>query len=278
MPFNFEDNLDTLDAVPAEYQAAYTKQTDGKFKIQDPYRPFVAAIVGTNASLGKTINDLKKANKESAERRGMLKHFEDLSTSLGLEVNDDKPLQDAIKAYIEDLSTKVKNGGEVKVNLDRIKADYEKKYGELDTASKTTIGKMEKTLQRYLVGQQIASALAKHKGSEELLEPVVSKHVKVLAEGDDYVVRVVDKDGNARSDGKGGWLGVEEFIAELKRQPTYARAFESEATGGSGSVATGARRATATDLKGGGNKGELTANQKIAQGLAKGQAQRRSAA
>jgi hypothetical protein len=274
MPFNFETDLDTLDAVPAEYQPAYAKAADGKFKIQDSFKPFVAAIVGTNASLGKTTNDLKKSNKEAADRRAMLKHFEDLATSMGIEYNDEKPLQDALKGYMDDLATKAKNGGEVKVDLEKIKKDYEKKHGELSAASQQTIVKMQKTLERYLVGQNITAALAKQKGSIELLEPVIAKNVKVLQEGDDYVVRVVDTEGNARSDGKGGWLSIEDFVGELKRQPVYARAFESDAAGGSGSRATGTARAAAAQNVAAQPREGMTANQKIAQGLKKGNAER----
>lgn len=272
MPFNFEETVDSIESVPTEYRAAYVQGQDGKFTLQDTFKPFASAIIGTNASLGKTTADLRKANKEAADRRGLLKHFEDLAQSMGVEFDEQKPLQDALKAYIEDLAAKAKNGGEVKVNLDKIRGDYERKYGELDTTSKATIGKMEKTLQKYLVGQQVSAALAKHKGSIELLSPVIERSVKVLVDGEDYVVRVVDSNGDARSDGKGGWLGVEDFVGELKRLPAYARAFESEAAGGSGSRPQGSQRGAAAAVTTG--KPNMSATEKIAAGLNKGQAQR----
>lgn len=281
MPFNFEEVIDSLDAVPTEYQTAYTVGADKKFKLQDTFKPFVSAIVGTNVALGKTRTDLGKANKEAADRRGLLKKLEDLATTLNIDysqaADDGKPaLSDAISTFVNDLVTKgTKGGGELKISLDKIKAEYEKRFGDLDTAGKAEKAQMQSALERYLIGQQVTASLAKHGGNVKLLQDIVAKSVKVFKDGEDYVVRVVDADGSARSDGKGGWLSIDDYIGnDLKRNTDYAAAFKSETKSGNGAPATGASRQASNTNVNKQDKGDRSSVSRISAGLAAGQYER----
>lgn len=276
MTTKFNEIVDTLDTVPEEYRPAYAQNGEGKFALKPEFKPFTTAITGLNTTLETTSNHLKNANKEAADRRGVIKAFEDLLVASGVSVEDGKPATDALRAHLDDLTAKAKNGGELKVNMEAIRKDFEKKNKELQDLADGKISKMSASLEKYLVGQQANAALAKAKGSVDLLLPIVRGSVKVVQEGDEYVVRVVDKEGNIRTDGKGGFLDIEGLVTEMKTQTAYARAFESEASGGSG-VRTQTKQVQTRVVT---DRDKMTPNQKIAAGLAKGQVEhglRRSA-
>jgi hypothetical protein len=264
----FAETVDSLDGVAEEYRPAYAAGADGKFTLKPEFKPFATAITGLNETLGRTDFNMKKAQKEAADRRGVLQAFEELMTAQGITVEDGKDAKEALKAHIDDLVLKAKNGGELKVNMDAIRKDFEKKAKELTDLADGKISVMSKSLEKYLVGQQANAALAKAKGSVDLLLPIVRSQVKVVQDGEDYVVRVVDpKTGDVRTDGKGGFLDIEGLVAEMKLNTTYARAFESETKGGGGAQQqkNNSQTRTVTD------RDKMTPTQKIAAGLTKGQ-------
>lgn len=266
----FADTVDALDGVAEEYRVAYAKNADGKFALKDEFKPFAKAITGLNTTLEQTSGHLTKANKESADRRAALKAFDDLLSASGVSVEDGKAATDALKAHLDDLTAKAKNGGELKISIEAIRKDFEKKNKELQDLADGKISKMSSSLEKYLVGQTANAALAKAKGSPELLLPIIRSQVKVVADGDDYVVRVVDKDGNVRTDGKGGMLDIEGLVAEMKLNTTYARAFESETKGG-GSAPTRQNQQQTRVVT---DRDKMTPNEKIAAGLKKGQVEK----
>lgn len=238
MSFKFGDNLvvDSTDTVPSEYRTLYTEGTgdsEGKFVLREDVKPLATAYDGVYTQAESFRADKKKASDESAERRIALKQYEQALSDLGIEVGEDGV--SALTSYVGDLQGKIKGGEEVKINVDKIKQDYEKRVGETKAQYDARIKAMSSSLERYMVDQSATAALAKHKGSVELLLPHVKSHTKVVQEGEDYVVRVVDSAGDVRSDGKGGWMTVEGLIEEMKTQSAYARAFESTAPGGTGS-------------------------------------------
>jgi hypothetical protein len=78
-------------------------------------------------------------------------------------------------------------------------------------------------------------------------------------ENGEYTVRVVDAQGDARSDGRGGWMTVRDLVAEMKT--TFPMAFESTTPSGTGT------RGTQTDRRPAAKKDDLTSVQKISEGL-----------
>lgn len=270
MEFDFEKHstLPNLDAVPEGYRALYSEaDVDGKkvFRISDQARGIVEAYVGTNKALTKSRADLKAANDESASRRVTKKAVVDMAKALGVEeVDENEPLT-ALKGYVEGLAEKVRGGQEVKINLAKIQQDYDKRLGEANTLSEAKLTKMQGALERYLVDQAATAALAAAKGSVDLLLPHVKKHTKVVAEGDEYVVRVIDAQGDARSNGKGGFMNVNDLVAEMKTQAAFGRAFDSETPSG-----TGARPGSMQQRPSKSDEPK-DAISKISAGLAKGQ-------
>jgi hypothetical protein len=273
--FDFPEVVDNLDSTPEEYRVAYDKGADGKFALKDAFKPFVGAAKGNHAALLSTKKDLQKAQGESAQRRQVIKAFEDFAAASGITFDEKTPLLDALKTHLDTLQASAKNGTELKVNLDRIKADYQKQTDAVKAEADTKVGKMRGSLERHMVGDAAKGALAKAKGSIELLLPIVRSQTKVVEEGDEYVARVVDSDGNIRIDPRtGSPMTIDGLVSEMKGNTAYARAFESETKSGTGAPSHTAQRTTTTTT----TTAQPTSLDRIKSGLAKGTAERSRAA
>lgn len=260
--FDFENNLtvEDINTVPEQARPLYTEK-DGKFTLNETLKPFALAYQGQTKALEKGRKDLTAANAESAARRVTKNAVVDFAKQLGLETIDEENPLASIDTHVKALIEGSKKGGELKVNLDKIKAESEKRIGEVTAAKDAEVGTMRKTLEKYLVSQAATAALAKHKGNIDLLGDRVQKYVKVVQEGEDYVVRVIDDSGEVRSNGAGGYMDIDGLVAEMKTKPAYAVAFASEEKGGSGhKPGSGQQQQQRTTT-------DLTANEKIAKGL-----------
>ena len=270
--FDFEKHttVDTMEVVPEVARPLYMEK-DGKFSLNPAFSGFVSAYSGESKALEKTRADLKKANEESASRRVTGKAVVDFLKGRGVDtVDEDNPLT-TLEAYTTDLIAAGKKGGEVNVNMAKVKEESERRIAEVNTAADTKIGKMQANLNRYLISQAATSALAEAGGSLDLLLPIVTKAAKVVQDGDDFVVRIVDDAGEVRSNGAGGYMDFKGFVSELKTKPSYQPAFKSEAKGGSGhQPGSGQQRTQLTQA------GEKTSVQKIKDGLLKQQNNRAS--
>jgi hypothetical protein len=226
----------------------------------------VGDYLGTAKSLASARNDKTNASNESAKRRQALKAFDDLAETLGLEIGEEG-VAEAIANTITDLQGKVKNGEEVQVNMDKIRNEWQKRLDDAVSTKETEIQERDAALSRHLIGERAATALANAKAkSPDLLLPHVKMATKVVREDNgDYSVRVLDPQGDFRTDASGGWMSVDGLISEMKSNPTFAPAFESEAPAGTGSV-PGAMRTPAPR-----QQTEMSATDKISAGIAKGQ-------
>jgi hypothetical protein len=127
---------------------------------------------------------------------------------------------------------------------------------------------MTTVLERHLIGDVSKSALVKAEGSEKLLMPVIRDRVKVVEDGEDYTVRVVDTEGSPRIDAKTGtFMTINALVEELKTDPEYAQAFKSTAVSGSG-VRVPTKQ---TQVRVAPDRSGMTATERIKAGLAKGQ-------
>ena len=271
MPFNFEENANVTDinTVPENYRGLYEEGQndagDTVFKVSGAAQGLVADYIGTNKSLVQSRADKKAASDESAGRRVTQKSVVDFARNLGIDEFDENEPLTALTGFITDLTEQVKGGKQIKVDLDKIKAESKRLLDEAVSVEIAKTGKMQSSLERYLVGEAAGAAISDAKGSRELLLPIVKEHVRVVQDGEDFVVRVVDSDGDVRSDGAGGWMGIAALVAEMKTNDRYARAFESEAPAGSGTKPGSMSQKTARKTE------DLTPAQKIAQGITKGQ-------
>lgn len=260
MEFDFENNMsvENLDGIPEVYRGLYVESSEGGFNVSDAAKPLAEAYTGQTKALTEARGHNKTLNNENATRRTANKAVDVLVQELGL---DGDNAVEVLKDHISELNGKIKNGSEIKVNLDKIKADHDRSLQEVVASKDMELKTKDEALNRYLIGQAATAALASAKGSVELLVPHIKERVKVFQEGDDYVVRVVDAAGDARSDGKGGWMGVADLVAEMKASATYARAFESDVASGSGITPTAPGRPVPKP------SGERSSTDKISAGL-----------
>jgi len=270
MAFKFSENETVADisVVPQEFQAHYTEaDVDGKkvFTISDASRPLVNAYEGVSSALSKAQSDKKQASDESARRRNALKEYDSIYDNLGL--SDDDRTADGILGQINELMDQVKGGKEVKINLDKINSENAKRMEELAAAKDEKYNKLQASLVKHMVTEAATASIAKEKGSVELLLPIVAGQCKVVEDADGYTVRVVDSQGDVRSDGLGGMMGIDGLIKELKGSNVYARAFDSETPSGSGAT-PGASNPPMSAQRYSQSK-DVSSTDKIAQGLAK---------
>lgn len=219
--FSTAATVDSLDGVPEQFRSVY-EEKDGKFAIAEGHKGVVEAVSG----LSKALN---------AERRvtGDLKKTKDVGAAIsealgGLGI---KTLDEA-KTKITELTEQVAQNS--KVDPAKIKAEIEATFVAEREGFETKITKMQGTLERYLVDSEANAQLNAAKGNAKLLLPVIKAVTKVVADGDDYVVRVLDADGQYRGDGKGGFMTVADLITELKSSADYKVAFASDAPSGGG--------------------------------------------
>ena len=270
--FGANTSVSDLDGVPTKFQSLYIegKDDDGAtvYTINEGVLPLVEAYGGTNKALVAARADKKKASDESATRRVALREFEELVESLGLEVGDDG-VGAALKRHIDELASNVKGGEKLKVDLTKIKNDAERRITEAKSASDTEIKERDDALAKHLVSDVATRELSAAEGSIELLLPHIKSACKVFrTENGTYEVRVVDIDGDARSDGAGGWMGVKDLVAELKAKPEFGGAFKSQDKGGSGLAPGATKQVAGTRIKG---EGEVKSNvDKISAALQKG--------
>mgnify|MGYP000697542045 FL=1 len=223
--FATSGTVDSLDTVPEQFRSLYgagAGDSAGKFVLGESHKGVVEAITG----LGKALK---------AERgvSSTLKGQKDVGAAVAEALKDFGITDlDTAKAKLAELTDAVAKNS--KVDPAKIKAEIEATFAGERTAFEGKIGKMQTTLDKHLVENAALAALDKHKGSSVLLLPAIKNSVKVVADGEDYVVRVLDADGQYRGDGKGGFMTVEDFVKELKGNKDYAAAFASDMTGGGG--------------------------------------------
>lgn len=236
--FEFAHTLTSLDGVPAEFAGLYKAVEGGSgFSIHPDLKTHVGGLVSA-------LDKERKLNKTAKD--GLLAW-----SALG-------ETPDAVKTKLDELTESAAG----KANFDKLKLDMELAHGKLLSAKDAEVGKMRGTLEQYLVDAEATTALSEAKGAAALLLPHVRASVKVMEENGKYVVRIVDKDGDARGDGKGGFMTIKDLVSEMRHSETFGRAFEATgATGGGKPSAGGKPGARETD------RSKMSSIQKIAAGL-----------
>jgi hypothetical protein len=244
--FEFPLTLDALDGVPTNFQALYAKGDDGKFSLNADLAKKLD-VSGLTTALDKE----RKANKANGEN---LKAWQKLGIG--------ETLEDAANK-LKELNERATNG-DGKANWEKMKTDLEAGHIKALSEKDKTVDGMRKTLESHLVDKEAVTAITEHKGAAALLLPHVRSQVKVFEDNGSYTVRVVDKDGDPRGDGKGGFMGIKELVAEMKASQEFGRAFEASGTGGSGKPPASSK--TGKEGAGTGRDG-MSSVDKIAAGL-----------
>jgi hypothetical protein len=250
---NQEIDETVLNTAPEGFRSAYVQGDNGKFRIADTHKPFVEAITG----LGTALRAERGTSKE-------LKGKKDIGAVIKEQLGFDT-VEEA-KAKFEELSTAIATAS--KVDPAKIKADIQKTFDALSAEKDGQITKMQSTLNRYMVESAAISALAAAKGNAKLLMPMIREQVELVADNDDYVVRVKDGAGDYRGNGKGGFMSVEDLVAEMKASKDFAGGFESDQPGGA-DTRQGQRPGThqRQQMRSDRQKADMTPADRIAAGL-----------
>lgn len=252
MEFDFSTNqeVEDINTVPEQFRGAYAEGENGKFAVSETAKPLVEAVVGLNKSLSASRKDYKTLKGTAVDPKTLFSSLGDFEDA------------DAVKAHIQELTDQVAS----KSNIDpkKIKADIEKAFATEREELTGKNDKMKGTLEKYLIKSDAASALAAAKGNSALLLPHVMNMVKVVEDEGEYVVRVLDDQGDWRGDGKGGYMTVADLVTEMKASPTFGAAFESEAKPGTGKKPGSSAQPARTKV----DSSEPTSRSKISAGLA----------
>lgn len=211
MPLPFA--VDSIDAIPETQRDLY-KESNGKFVLDvDGYED------PTNLK-----SALAKERKAAADAAKQVKSWQDLGKT-----------PDEILALIDTASKaeaeKLTKGGEWDKLKEQITSQHKGELGKKDVEITT----LRKRLESEMVDKTATSAIANAKGSTALLLPHVRASVRVIEEGGDFSVRVVDVAGNPRVNSKGEFLSIADLVDEMRQSEVFGRAFEPSGTTGGGS-------------------------------------------
>lgn len=251
--FNFEVEFAEIESVPQQYRGLYAKKDDGTGFTLDPDLAKRLDVSGLTSALDKE----RKANKSYKELLGKW-------TGLG-----ESP--EAVQAKFAELTEAATKGGDGKANFEKLRADLEKGHKTALEAKDGELRSMRGTLEKYLVQNQAIQAITEEKGVPVLLLPHIMSSVKVLEDKGEFVVRVVDAEGDPRGDGKGGFMTINDLVKEMKASKDFGRAFEASGTNGGGKPPASSSN---KGSEAGRNTGDLSPIDKIKAGLAKGQLRR----
>jgi hypothetical protein len=245
--FEFPASVDSLDVVPKEFQGLYAPAEGGAGFVH--HADFQGHLHGLTTALDKERKG-GKAIKES------LKAWQELG--LG---NTPQEALEAINSAKDDGPDKGESQKQFEDRLAKMKLDMENAFGGKLTAKDGEITQMRGSLEKYLVTAEATNAIVAADGEAVLLMPHIQSKVKVFNEDGNYIARVVDKDGDPRGDGKGGFMTIAGLVAELKKDPIYSRAFKASGNSGGGTPPSGQGKTPVGEAP-------LTSTQRIARGLA----------
>lgn len=241
-----------LAAVAGDFQWMYAKGDDGSYayKAEDPaVKAATSVISGLKSSLNKARLELDAAKKT---------------------VIDLAPLKD-FGATPDEIATnfleqKTKLEGQIKsVNVGQIREGITKELQPKIDAATLKANNYGNQLYRMLVVAEATTAIAAEGGTAELLLPFVQQQVKVVEDAAGVLAaRVVDAQGNVRFSGAAE-MTIADLIKEFKANERLGGAFASSAPRGTGMKPGSQERTAATTSA----NGQKSANQKIADGLAK---------
>lgn len=270
--FKFSDHLKITDinSVPEPYRGLYDEHEDEdgikQYSLREDAVALATAYDGQSKSLDEERSKLKDANNESAQRRVTLREYDNLLTDLEINLNEGDNAVDAIRNKFSEITNQIQEGKKINTDLDKIQKDYDKRLREAIDIKDKEISEKDRALSKYLIEKEAVTAINEARGATGLLLPLIKDRAVVQREGDEYVVRIGDEQGDAISDGRGGFMGIREYVDSLKSQEQFARAFESEVPSGGGSPSG------ASEMGGGkpvppSKPDEMSSKEKISAGL-----------
>lgn len=248
--WDFSQTVEDINAVPEQFRMAYVPgegEAEGTFVVGEQFSGLTTAIIGLNTSL-------KASRDEASGAKASLKAWESLGES-----------PEAVTASIDTLTTERNEALDKNKSFDPTKM-REQIMGEAQgqiAEAKERSNLLQGALKHSLVNSAALGAIAKHKGTAELLMPIIQSKVQMTEKDGKFGVQVIDDQGSVRySSTSGGLMTVDELVVEMKAHPAYGMAFKTDlkAGGGEGGQA-GQRTLHSKDVS------NMTATDKISAGL-----------
>lgn len=234
MPFKFPLTLDTLDNVPDQFKALYAQTDDEKFSLVDDLRD----VISQGGSLSATVDkERKRANAAEKDLKAW-KALGETPAAVQAKLDD---VDEAHKSEVESLRKLIDEKGDASSKFEKLKADMEKAHAKALADKDDEATTLKEALNKHLIESAAVSAINEAKGRVKPLLPTVTSMLQLVNENGEYVVRVVDRDGDPRGNGQGGYMDIKGLVEELRQDDDYAPLFESSGVSGSG--ATGRREA-----------------------------------
>jgi hypothetical protein len=209
--------VESLESLPENVRPLYEQEGD-KFRLQlDGYED----PSGLKSALHKEREAAKQAQKQAAAW-----------VQLGKTPDEIQQLLEAQRKADED---KLKGSGE----WDKLKAQMLEQSTKEREKLETALKAKDSAIERYLIDAQATAAISELKGVPALLLPHVKAAVKVIEDGGEFAIRVIDAQGNPRVNGKGEYLSIKDLVSEMRQSEIFGRAFEASGTSGTGSQGGG---------------------------------------
>ena len=247
MDFEWQQELEALDIVPEKFRGLYAKgEGEGAKYILDADLVKRMDTTSLSTALKKERDAVKELRAQVAGYQKLGKTPEDAEKQLG-----------ELRAQLAE----AQKGKEGAAAWEKQRADLEAGHAKLLTEKDAALERMRTTYHQRVARSESLAAIADAKGSTALLLPYVERYVRVIEEDGDFLPVVVDAKGEPREHKTGGYVTPKDFVAELKKNADFARAFDGSGSSGSGTPPGG---------KPGGMPGgeKLTSTQRIAKGLA----------
>jgi len=263
MEFQFNPTVENIDSVPQDFRGLYAENEGGGYTLRsedEGVKSAVSAITGLAKSL-------KVAR---AEAQGWKGKSVDLS-ALAEYGDSPEAILEGFQATLADASKGKKTQEDFLRQIEKVKADLGNEYSQKVQAEQQRAEALKNQLYNHLVTSEARAALAEAGAIDaDLALPFLSQQVKVSEESGQFAVNVVDQAGDPRYSGvTGAPMSVNELVKEMKATEKFGPLFKSDQKSGSGAPAEGQRRAPAR------NQADMSPTDKIAAGLAKGQADKR---
>lgn len=218
--------VNSIDEIDEALRPLYVEK-DGKYNLD------VADLEDTTV-LKKSINAEREAAKTAQAKAKELDKKVKGWEQLGKSPDEIKEMIEAANKAEEEKLNRAGEWTKLKEQMNAKHQEELKAEAAKAAAKDVQLLSMRKSLERHLVDAQATAAIAMHKGVPDLLLPHVQRHVKVIEDGDNYFVRVVDSKGDPRVNGKGDPLSIEDLVNEMKSTDIFGRAFEGSGQSGSG--------------------------------------------
>lgn len=267
MEFDFSENTEVADIskVPADFQGLYAREgEDGPYRLasdNEGVKSAVAAITRLNQAL-KASRAEAKANKGKQIDLSPLADFGE----------DPETIAETVKSKMEELNgaLKKKGGEDLERQVAKIKEELASAHSKDLQGRDTRIEALTGQLHSLLVTNEAVSALQEAGALDpELALPFITKQVKVDETDGKFTVGVIDEAEDVRYSGvTGAPMSIKELVAEMKGKEKFAPLFKSEAPSGGGTPPSRGQNRGALSR----DTSQLSAVDKISQGLQKGQA------